>query len=331
MKRIFSVVKFILKISHKIFIMLLAPYYHAKSGKTDFFNWEKLLKLKFVTLPAISAQTKYYGHYKILKKFGVSYINAIIEHGVYVTDADISLDYDLLLHQKLVSPHYIFTFSNKRKLFVEDYLHRKNKKNIKVIVLGPYIHYADNFLPENKLKDLKKKLGKILLVYPLHSIENAKYVYDPQIFVDKIKQIANDFDTVLVSCYWHDLTTGVQDYYTKAGFKIVCSGRREDPFFMSRQKDLLTLCDMVISNGMGTHVGYAVSLNKPCYIIPQKTEFVHNTNMNHPSEEKKRDFYAIANCFSQYSFEITDEQRKHIEYWWGTPLPMKEIKSKLRP
>lgn len=317
MNKILRICIFLYKSTLKVIGEAAYPFYYLISRKTDFFNWQKLLKLRFSTGLALSMQTRYYGHHKILKKLNLSAINTIVEHGVYVSDSDIALDCDLFLQQNIFPVKNIVTFGERRKAVVEDYLKRKNKKNINVTAVGAYINYADNFLPAHKLANLKKELGRVLLVYPLHSIETAHFMYDTQKFIDEINKVKNDFNTVIVSVYWHDLLLGAAKPYIEAGYKIACAGRREDPFFLNRQKDLLTLSDMIISNGTGTHIGYATALNKPCCIIRQETKFMNAKPETDRPQPISNQFAAIADYFSKYSFEITPEQKHVVALWWG--------------
>ena len=298
--------------------ILFYPYYYFISRKTDCFHWQRLIKLYFSTGFYISMQTKYYGHYKILKHFALSHFNTIVEHGVYASDSDVTLKYDLLWQQSIF-PINIVTFSKQRQDVIESYIVQKNRKNIKTFSVGPYIKYANNFLAPEKLAELKKELGKILLVYPLHSIEVATYQYNTEDFIKQIEAVKHDFDTVIISCYWYDLTKNAHLPYIHKNYKIACSGRREDPFFLNRQKDLMSLCDMVMSNGVGTHVGYAIAMDKPCYIPYLKSELIGKVNIVKETnqDEKYEQFRSIAQAFRNYSFEITPEQRQLISFWWG--------------
>ena len=63
-------------------------------------------------------QTRYYGQYKILKNFGLSRINTIVEHGVYASDSEVTLKYDLLWQQNIF-PINIVTFSKQRQEVIE--------------------------------------------------------------------------------------------------------------------------------------------------------------------------------------------------------------------
>ena len=60
---------------------------------------------------------------------------------------------------------------------------------------------------------------------------------------------------------------GSHKNYEKAGFKIVCSGYRDDIFFLGRLRSLIAISDLTVSNAIGTHVPYCLTLEKPHILI----------------------------------------------------------------
>lgn len=306
---------------------LCNPILTVIASRTSCFEWEKLLLLKFAINPFQTRQNSFYGHAKIVKKLGLKSHGAVIEHGVFFSDADNLLSNELVpVKCWLYGIKEFITFSDHRRKIIEKYLAEHNFAKIKVHAIGPYIVWADHFMSAEALHALKKNLGRILLVYPMHSIEVATANYDNQLFLKEIEKHRDEFDTILISFYWRDLILQFQKIYQNTGFRIVCSGRREDPFFLNRQKDLFWLADMVMTNGVGTHVGYAIAMGKPCYIFQQ--EYSYKCSDHIEMETVRKGSSVIQNIelrklFSQWLPNITAEQRECVQYWWGKSPMMK--------
>ncbi|MDI6735132.1 MAG: hypothetical protein QME42_02900 [bacterium] len=121
-----------------------------------------------LTTSEIHKSNDYYGHATILKqyaKFPLQYqIKAVIEHGAfggkYVEKSDID------------SPlPAIFVFAPSR------YVVFREKTDKALFSIGPMLNYVPHFLDAGALNLEKQKLGKNLLVFPLHSTHwrNVKF------------------------------------------------------------------------------------------------------------------------------------------------------------
>lgn len=136
--------------------------------------------------------------------------------------------------------------------------------------------------------------------------------------------MGKDYDSIFVSMYWVDIVNGKHKIYMDKGYTIVCSGNRFDPRFLSRQRDLIELSDMTMSNDLGTHVGYSVALNRPHYMFKQKVELnlEHEdakivTDLQNIQSDFDKERNEIQQVFGEYRQEITEEQRKIVAYYWG--------------
>ncbi|MCF2516448.1 hypothetical protein [Dyadobacter sp. CY351] len=226
------------------------------------------------------------------------------------------------------------TYSSYR----EKYIAEKAKKTS--ISIGPYIHYAESLLNQRDLDDLKKQLGRVLLVFPSHSIGAVLSEYDQHEFCNEIEKRKVGFDTVLVCMYWKDVQNGDHEAYKKMGYKLTTAGHRDDLYFLNRLKSIIMLSDMVISNSTGTHVGYSIYLNKPNYLFKQNVAFVavsksgeslvKNHYMPDVTATKDRDNQMLYDAFNVFQDQITDDQYKLTNYIWGfdcvkTPEELKAI------
>lgn len=195
-----------------------------------------------------SALKKYSGYNKKLPVF--------IEHGVYfgdfVNEEEISE----------ISPGLI-TFGDVRKK------HIKSKADIPVICIGPYIKYVESYFSDKVKDKIKKKYGKILLVFPQHTIEGVTIKDNDELFINKIKEIKEKkkCDNVFISLYYREARGKYYELYKKNGFIPICCGNRQDPNFLPRLKSFIECSELTLSNNVGTHVGYCYALGKEHVII----------------------------------------------------------------
>lgn len=318
-------------IANPFLVSLMFQYFKLKNGSAYFAECERRKKLSFFDIKELSQELPYgpeervidnnlYGHAHYLKKYaGINHdLNAYLEHGLFwggMVHAD----------QKHWYTNRVITFSKIRKQAIEHKLPGQQ-----AICVGPYIHYASSLYDDKRMQQLKKELGRVLLVFPSHSIVNQTREFSLEDFITEINRIKEGFDTVLISLYYLDALNAEQvKFYEDQGFRIVCSGHRYDRHFISRQRTILELADVTISNSVGTHVGYCTHLNKPHYIFKQKSsmrstsekevqrhESMYDGNEKEVSEMQKNE---VAEAFSTYRpNEISNEQKEVVEKFWGT-------------
>lgn len=259
-----------------------------------------------------------YGYAHHIKKFAgiTNDLNGYVEHGLF---------WGGMVHQDERNWHFerIITMSSRRKRDIEKKLPQKTG-----IPLGPYIHYAESIFADEQHKALKKELGRVLLVFPSHSVKNVDAKYDLQQFVKAIEERKKDYDTVLISLYFIDAQNAdLVKTYTGQGYRIVTSGYKFDNNFVARQRALIQLADMTMSNEVGTHIGYCLYLNKPHYVYRQQIKLVAISEFeqkrietvsepeNYRMErEQKEEFKEI---FGSFAEEISAEQRLKCADFWG--------------
>lgn len=301
------------------FIGSLLKYLHysRKCKDKDFFEYEDLVKYDF-NPPKHFQSVFLYGNYKAIAKLShkrFNFFTDYLEHGVCFIQTPESSRLMGYVDRPFISR--IYTFGSVRNKFITQYLDSKKRKR-KVIEVGPYILGAKNFYDANVLHDLKNKIGKMLLVYPQHSIENSNVEYEIDDLIGVIKSKSSFFDSIFVCLYWKDILLH-PDYverYKKAGFVVVSNGHRSDPMFLSRQKDLIMLSDMMITNGLGTHIGYSICLNKPVCFYKQEVlvnKKTHSEILNPISEVES----VFSEMFREFSFAISEEQVNLVKHYWG--------------
>lgn len=277
----------------------------AKRSKLQIFDYESLSKDIEIVMDSYYFNY-FYGHDRVVKKaLGVSKLpdNMVIEHGIYFGEFFTEINQ--------VKDPQIITMGPER----EEYL---KGKGYNVTAIGHYIKYVDFYRSMSYLRRIKKKYGKILLVFPTHSVETGIVDYDKKHFIREIEKHAKDFDSVFVCMYWKDIQEGKHLQYQRKGYIIVTAGNRWDPCFLSRLKDILWLSDMTMSNSLGTYIGYALYMGKAFYFYDQELIYDENREEQKPIDDKtKQNKILFYSCFGNYNTEITDDQKNLVRKYWG--------------
>lgn len=246
-----------------------------KRESLSIFKYKELAEdLDLITREKCSYNA-FYGHDRIIKKLlGKSVkeiLHCTIEHGPGPAGNVID-KYEVDIDNEVGEVFY--TSSGNRAM-----LYRKYLPNKKIESIGLFIQYVESMFEEKKLKKIKKKLGKVLLVFPYHSTHLIKSTYNMQEFIDKIEKVKKKYNTVLICMYWKDILLGFEKSFVKKGYRIVTAGHIYDYNFLRRLRSIISLSDMTMSNEIGSQVGYCVCLGKPHYLYLQEVE--------HFSENKK--------------------------------------------
>lgn len=232
----------------------------------------------------IHKSNDFYGHGYCLKNYSnmnqYTPLKLAIEHGVYMpNDEPWSLD----LEAKVPG----FISSSKYRLKVNQ------EKSDKIpIAIGPLIHYATPALDTSSFSQEKNRLGKNILVFPMHSTHHLKPAFNQDEFLEKVLDLKKHYDTVRVCLYWTDIHSDYYNVYQNHGLEVVCVGHMFDPHFLSRLKSLIHLSDGIMSNHIGSHAFYAIHENKPVYIVKQN---VVSTGLNSEGEKYIEDNKSFIN------------------------------------
>lgn len=258
-----------------------------------------------------------YGNAYVLKQHFPVDEYTRIEHGVYFGEHVPPRNSDTITRT-------IITFSEYRKKILQQYIDKP------IITTGSYIYYANMLLNPTQFASLKSSLGRVLLVFPSHSIAGVHVQFDMQKWIEYIESIRQDFDTVLVCLYFKDVTQHAEQYQSH-GYRIVTAGHIQDYHFLERLKTIISLSDMTVSNNLGTHIGYCVSLGKPHHIFHSQIDYVahHNKSGARAAEQERKqrteaqwlkyeqEKQAIIALFSQMTDTISAEQQECVNYYWG--------------
>jgi len=279
--------------------------------KICLFDYKSLAKPMSYAGRHITKGMNLYGFFQTYTIYaGIKRINACygIEHGLYLAAKGKKYSHEI-------------TFSDYRE-------HALKKAYSKAIKIGPYIHYADNLLVDADFAQLKQQLGKVLLVFPTHSLDSVSVKYNMASFVDFIEQHKNSFNTVMICLHYKDIELGKEKFYEEFGYKIVTAGHLYDGYFLSRLKTIITLSDVIISNDVGTHLGYCIYLKKPVCLFAQKTELEigssekeYRKEIDNRTLEEWKELWRIKehlfHLFSTFEEKITSAQYNEISSLFG--------------
>lgn len=232
------------------------------------------------------------------------YLTPSVEHGLILHN-------DIFTDVRFTGRVSCTTFSEFRKKIIQ------SKKQIPVFCVGPYILYAMPFYDDEQFNKIKKELGKVLLVFPTHSTNTSELSIDEREFVVNVKETAKDFDSVLVNTFWWNINDKLTEYFENEGYKIISCGFRDDVNFLNRLRSYISFADLVVGNGIGTHIGYCVACGKPFMYIPVKTELKLLNDREKKSECFMREQENSIKKVFLYCREITQEVLDVCEYYWG--------------
>jgi hypothetical protein len=289
--------------------------------KVDYFRY-KILAKNPIIIPHIQRlrANLWYGNYFAIKNLSreISLFKDSMEHGInFSNHAGIFAAGNYLEANRFRN---IYTYSEYRKSILQPYVNGAN-----IITVGPYILGADFFLDSIKRKDIKDRYGKILLVFPNHSLKDMHSKYNRQSLIDEVIRIRHNFNSVFFCLHYLDIANNMYQDLKNLGFTIVTAGTREDIRFLRRLKDLIFLSDMTMSNAIGTHIGYSICMGKPHYLLYQPMEYVFSNT----ASDKLKDFQILeiaekqtlslefAKIFGVFSWNITREQINLCKKYWG--------------
>lgn len=285
-----------------------------KEDEIDLFDYQKTIIQCQENYTLYCDENRLYGLESVLERYAnfKERICMASEHGFFIEKVPY-----LGIYEGLPS---IITFGNYRKKILE------NKTDCMVLKIGPYIHYAQEIWDDIKIEKIKKHNGKTLLVFPAHTIESTRYEKDGYDFVEIIKYYKEKYayTTVIISLYFIDILKQEYKQYEKEGFLIFSAGHRNNIDFLDRLKTVFRLADHVLSEGVGTHIGYSICMNKPVTICKVHYQLIDTErDYFNRNNRDKSDLDKIISVFLQHNDYITKEQLEICNYYFGNS----EIKS----
>lgn len=262
----------------------------------DIFELAGNLETPMIT-SELQQSNDFYGDAYILKKYAgipTSYpLKAVVEHGPSFQSSH------WLPELKAPFPAFITSSSDSSK-----YIYQLTQKL--PLTIGPIIAYAKPYLSRKKSTELKKKLGKNLLVFIPHATHSCSVEIKNNYVITEIEKEAKNYDSVTISIYWREITSELVKYYSSHGYHCVTCGHMFDNHFLNRQRTILELCDSVLSFGMISAIYYAAYFNKNLKIIPDND-------------------FALFHLNPQKKIDVADQVKREKEIFQKYNLTLRKI------
>ena len=141
---------------------------------------------------------------------------------------------------------------------------------VRAAAVGPYLDYARPVVTPERLTQLRRQLGRTLLVIPVHSVVNVQRHWPVERVIALVAQHAREggYDSVIWQGFWKDPPPSA----LPSSWLLACNGHPSNPWFLDCQRTLLELCDAMATFALGSHVGYALALHRPVWIAGVETE-----------------------------------------------------------
>ena len=287
----------------------------AARSASDLLDWRATMGFRFKCSREVYRANSFYGIGEALRTFSGAQgcIKACVEHGVHFGS--------YVNGQELEGSGLpcLITFSPAR---LE---HIRVVSDVPVAMVGPYIAYAPDYLDEIEMSKVRDQLGRTLLVFPSHSVDRVKVTYELASLVSEIERVKREreINSVLICLYYRDLLNGVAGDYESLGYRVVTAGYREDALFLARQRSLIFLADLTMSNSVGTQVGYCGYLGRPHYIFDQEKRYGSDSALddsefnNAYARSQAAEKAEVAAEFSVLTDSLTGKQRELLERYWG--------------
>lgn len=267
-------------------------------------------------LPLIPSNAGYGHEYWIRRYSGYSgRVYGAIEHGVYFGDNTSTSMNPIPGEWRFGS---FITYGDYRMQLLS-----KAYPEHLIVKIGPYIQYSssDRGYKESIRGMFLRREGRTLAAFPAHSVRNGKRKFSHEEFAEAVDGYAAKMDCLnKVACISPmDFREEILSPYRERGFVVATSG--EDPrSFLPRQRAVMELSDITVSNDLGTHVGYSVCLGVPHVILnPVKENDIEGLDVGTNKEvliRQKRLFHRVFSGKSAMGV-ITGEQRSLVDYFWG--------------
>ena len=174
-----------------------------------------------------------------------------------------------------VEPIWSSSFQYKTAVVMSGTYYRKKIHErypyVPVFSVGPFIHYAKGIYSKDKINEIKKKYGKILLAFLPHTIESVERLYNSKKFIDDIlRKYKEVYESIWLCVYWADVNNSICEYAEEKGIHVVSAGFRFDDKFDCRLKSIFEIADAIVCGDLGTFVNYAIYMDKPIGRIDTK-------------------------------------------------------------
>jgi len=258
------------------------------------------------------AGNAFYGIDLIIKKYAnlsPNYpLKAIVPHGVNLSDDKVwEAELQSLLPTIWAYPPY------RVKSYLKQLPNDYPRKQV-IPAVSPFLYLIE--LLKNQPKP--KRQGTIF--FPFHSTHHIIVKMDDESLAEKLEQLPDTLKPITVCIYWKDYHLGRHIPFEKRGIRVVSAGHIYDPDFLFRFYHLCSLHQYASSNGLGSHLFYAVKagcayfqLNQaPDYELQGDDKFLRH--FAPPSEMREEQLQKL---FTTVAPETTPEQIAIVDEYLG--------------
>lgn len=192
-----------------------------------------------------------------------------------------------------------------------------------LIPAGPsFMPYTKSIYTKTIINDIKKTLGRTLLVFPQHNNDVTSFVdfqKNMDILTDYVETFKQEhqFDSVLVCLYYIDIARGLEKFYEDRGWRVVCAGHNMNYDFGNCLHTIFEIGDYTIAQGYST-IMYSLYMNKPATFVRGVGKQEREDGMFADYLEWQLTVFAdMDRLFSEYYEDITVEQREYCKTDFG--------------
>lgn len=255
------------------------------------------------TFKRVFSENTLYGYAaQIMKYAGIPseelFYFPLLEHGISYGQRFDPLRYNL-------KHSYVFQGTYRKR----DWDHLNNHK--RAYYIGPYIHYAEPMGSEESILELRRQLGRTVLLFLPHSTEYENMNFDiDEILKNYLRKTNDCFDTILICVFWKDINEKLLKSIDQKNFKLVTAGFKLDPCFVRRLKTILEITDKVIYTSFSSSIGYSYYLGKEIIADIKQDDLTGQT----PSACLNREMNQYFNINSKATNKMKNQ---YIDKYWG--------------
>lgn len=175
-------------------------------------------------------------------------------------------------------------------------------------MLSPFVWYKR----KNKIK--KSKNAKGTLAFPAHSTPDIDLVSSIEDYIEKLKQLPEEFQPVCVCLHMHDINKGQHEIFEKHSIPVYTAGNAFDQRFAERFYDILKNFKYTTSDLLGSYTYYSINMDIPFSLYGGDVKYKNKGNVNMNIGDMPLnlfyDYNKIAECFKGLNTTINEEQKK---------------------
>lgn len=175
-------------------------------------------------------------------------------------------------YEQIHSPTELET---KQKLFLVFNKKRENQwkkqSSIPVATVGaPFVH----FRRKRKIEIDKEAKGTV--AFPVHSGTILTSEFDYSDYAKDLLSLPDAYHPISICLHSDDIRRGRDKWLSEFNIEIVCAGHRYDRKFPTNFYNILRKHRYATSNGVGTHLYYAIEMGLPFFILGDVPIFINH-------------------------------------------------------